>query len=108
MPVLVTAFVRRVTAPDRANNPPTSEVPVPTVTPSLAMKTALSVFEPPRIAVLPTQKKTLHAFAPFNRAIMELMPEVKVVPIWKMNCALGLLLASRVSVPAKAAVVAKL
>lgn len=71
------------------------------------MKTVLSVFEPLRIAELPTQQKTLHAFAPFKRAIIELMPKVKVAPMWKMKWALELPLESRVSVPAKAAVVAK-
>lgn len=102
-----TAFVRRVTAAVRENNPPTSEVPRPTEIPALAMKTPLSVFEPPRTA-LPTQKKTLHAFAPFFKAIMELVALLKVVPTWKMNCALTLPLALRVSVPARLAVVANL
>lgn len=99
------AFVRRVTAAFRENKPQISEVPVPTVMPSLAMKTPLSVFEPPRTA-LPTQKKTLHAFAPFFKRMMELMALVKVVPIWKVNCELALPPASRVSVQARLAVVA--
>lgn len=104
---MVMAFVRRVTAAFRENKPPRSEVPVPTEMPALAMKTPLSVFEPPRTA-LPTQKKTLQAFAPFFKRMTELMALVKVVPIWKMNCALTLPPASRVSVPARLAVVAYL
>lgn len=102
MPVLVTAFVRRVTAAWRENKPPISDVPVPTLMPALAMKTPLSVFEPPRTA-LPTQKKTLHARAPPVKLIAAFMAVEMVVLIWKMNCALMLPLALRVSVPARPA-----
>lgn len=80
MPVLVMAFVNKVTAPFRENNPPTSEVPVPTEMPALAMKTPWRLFEPPRTA-LPTQKKTLHAFAPFFKVMTEFNALVNVVPI---------------------------
>lgn len=105
MPVLETAFVKRVTAALRENKPPRSEVPVPTLMPALAMNTPLSVFEPPRTA-LPTQKKTLHALAPPVKLIAAFMVVVKVVPIWKMNCALMLPPALRVSVPVRPAEVA--
>lgn len=84
MPVLVTAFVRRVTAALRENKPPTSEVPVPTLMPALAMKTPLRVFAPPRTA-LPTQKKTLHGLAPPVRLIAALRAVVMVVPTWMTN-----------------------
>lgn len=100
-------FVRRVTAAFRENRPPTSEVPVPTEIPALAMITPWSTFEPP-ITALPTQKKALHAFAPFFKRMMELMALLKVDPIWKINCPLTLPLASRVSVPAKLAVLENL
>lgn len=101
------AFVRSVTAAFRDNKPPRSGVPVPTEMPALAMKTPLSVFEPPKTA-LPTQKKTLHAFAPFFKRMTELMAIMNVVPIWNMNCALTLPPASSVGVPARLAVVAYL
>lgn len=98
-------FVKRVTAALRENKPPTSDVPVPTLMPALAMNTPLSVLAPPRMA-LPTQKKTLHGLAPPISLMAALRAVVMVVPTWMTNWALTLPPASRVSVPARAAEVA--
>lgn len=72
------------------------------------MKTPLSVFVAARIALLPTRKNALQALALLASTIIDPIPVVRLVPIWKIHCAFGSLLASRVSVPAKTAVVANL
>ncbi len=101
-------FVRRVTAPLSAKKPPTSVVEIPTATLVYAIKGPLKVFVAPMVALLPTHQKTLQALAPLMRLTLEFALVEKDVPILKMNCAFALPPASRVRIPLRVAVVAKL
>jgi hypothetical protein len=95
----LTVLVSKVTAPPSATNFPTLDTFVVTVMEALARIIPLNFVPVPNVAELPTAKITPHALALLINLTVEADAVVSVEPIWKMNRAFALPLASRVSVP---------
>ena len=105
--VAVTALESSVTAPVRANARPIRLVLVVTV-----MLANARIFPPndvlvPRVAELPTCQKTLHSDPLLMTETADPLAVVNVLPILKMNTALGFPCASSVTVPVNWAAAAK-
>ena len=86
-----------VTAPLRASSRPTTVAPVVAVMLSRASTEPWKVELVPRVAELPTWKKTLQACAPLVSTIELPVPVVRVEPALITNTDDGLLAPSRVS-----------
>jgi hypothetical protein len=82
-----------------AYKPPLTILPVVRVILALAKIFPLNKLVVPKLAEVPTTKKTLHAVAPLIRIICALGPVVKVLGIRKINCAFGSFFASKVKSP---------
>jgi hypothetical protein len=95
----LTVLVSKVTAAPSATNDPTLDTFVVTVMAVLARIIPLNFVPVPNVAELPTAKITLHALALLINLTVEADAVVIVEPIWKMNRAFALPLASRVSFP---------
>src|SRR5688572_20226441 len=86
----VTLLVSIDTAPVRAGARPYSWVPALSVMLASARMLPLKTTPAARVAELPTCQNTFPAWAPLLTLTDELIAARSVLPIWKMNTALGL------------------
>jgi len=101
----VMVLLSRVTAPFRASSRPATVAPVLAVIDVRAKMVPTNTEFVPRVAELPTWKKTLHGSAPLMSTMRLADAVIRVLADWKMNTALGLPWASSVSVPVRESVV---
>jgi len=101
----VMVLLSRVTAPFRASSRPATVAPVLAVIDVRAKMVPTNTEFVPRVAELPTWKKTLHGSAPLMSTMRLADAVIRVLADWKMNTALGLPCASSVSVPVRESVV---
>ncbi len=97
----VMVLVSRLTWPVRASTRPFTVVPVCTDAEVCARMLPTKVVFVPRVAELPTSKKTLHGEAPLTSMTVLFDAVIRVDPAWKMNTESGLFFASRVTVPVR-------
>jgi len=97
----VMVLVSRLTWPVRASTRPFTVVPVCTDAEVCARMVPTKVVFVPRVAELPTSKKTLHGEAPLISLTVLLDAVIRVDPAWKMNTALGSPCAFKVTVPVR-------
>ena len=91
----------RVTAPFRASTLPCTVAPVFSEADVNAKMFPTKLVSVPSVAELPTCQNTLQAWAPLSRLTVLLDAVISVDPAWKMNTALGLFCAFRVTVPVR-------
>lgn len=108
LPVFVISFSSSETWPLSAYKPPTILVLAKRDTLVYAMKAPRRLLSAPIVALLPTQKKTLQAFARLARTTLDDAAVLNDVPILKTNCPSGFDFASSFNWPLREAVVAKL
>jgi len=97
----VMVLVSRLTWPVRASTRPFTVVPVCTDAEVCARMLPTKVVFVPRVAELPTSKKTLQDEAPLISMTVLFDAVIRVDPTWKMNTESGLFFASRVTVPVR-------
>jgi hypothetical protein len=89
----------RVTAPDKAYNPPETETAPSKVIEVKARMLPTKIVAEPSVADDPTAQNTPHGCAPFARMTFAAVAVIRVDPIWKMNTAFWFPWPSRVNVP---------
>ena len=93
----------RVTEPLRASARPSTVAPVIRLMDVRARIVPTKSVPTPKVAELPTWKKTLQGWAPLIRLVRLLVAVVSVEPIWKMKTELGSSWPSSVRVPVSCA-----
>ena len=102
-----TRLESRVTAPVRARSLPDAFAPVISVMLASARMLPANDVVLPSVAEEPTYQNTLQPEPPLIMFTLDALAVVSVLPIWKMNTALGLPWALSVSAPVNCADVAK-
>lgn len=97
----VIILLSRVTAPLRASKRPSTVAPVIAVMDVKARMFPAKSVPVPRVAELPTWKKTLQALAPLSRVTILLEAVMNVEPIWKIKTELGFPWPSSVRFPVR-------
>jgi hypothetical protein len=103
VPSVLIVLSSKVTAPFRANKPPSEVDPVTRVIDVTASTFPTKFVPDPSVAELPIAQKTLHACAPLINATLAFDAVVSAEPIWKTQAAFALPCASRVKVPVRPA-----